>query len=144
MKKAFVIILLSALVVALSACRTPEKYDFLHPESEIAAVHIVEIQCAADGTESVTQLCEIEDSASFLAAFRAVDCYVYWGDPIGPYEKGETAVVVKVIYNNGDYELIAWNGQAEYTQENGYCHYAGFSVFDEDKFNSLLSSYISN
>ena len=91
-----------------------------------------------------TELQQIENTDSFLEDFQKVNCYTYLGDPLGITEEGVEANVIKITYYNNEYELINWNGQATYTNERGFRYYAGFTIFDETQFNSLMESYILN
>ena len=75
--------------------------------------------------------------------FKDVNCYTYFGDPTGVVVEGEEDTVIKVSYQNGEYELINWRGQAEDTLEKDFSFYAGFSVFDEEQFEDLLMKYIN-
>ena len=146
MKNRLLILLAVFLTTSLAGCRirVPETYQLLHPENEIAHVYIVNAYID-DANELVqTERCEINDIVGFLNDFRKVPCYVYFGDPVGPIRSGEATDIIKIVYENGDYELIDYNGQAEYTQTRGYDHYTGFSIFDKEKCYSLVSDYLSN
>lgn len=74
--------------------------------------------------------------------FREVDCYTYYGDPIGIFAEDTGANVIRITYLNEDYELIYWNGQAEYTAAGGLRNHVGYSVFDEHQFESLTEKYM--
>ena len=128
--------------IFLTACRHRETYRFLHVEEDISSISIVTFLMQETGEIIETELKEIEDENTFLAKFRAVDCYTYFGDPTGLTEPGMEDIVIKITYGNGEYELINWNGQAEYTLQKGFNFYAGYSVFDEKEFEALVGSIL--
>ena len=72
-----------------------------------------------------------------------MECYKYFGDPIGIDEYDEGSDILKIEYENGDYELINYNGQSEYTQERGLKIYMGYNVFEIDQFKGLIEKYLS-
>ena len=85
---------------------------------------------------------QVEDQKAFIADFRDVNCFTYYGDPTGVTPEGVEDTVIKILYKNDEYELINWKGQAEYTSEKGFRYYAGYSVFDEQAFEALIEEYL--
>ena len=144
MRKIYMIIILMLTSVILSSCRHKETFQLLNEEVEISAISIVEISFDEEGEVIQTELNTIEDIDAFLDDFREVDCYTYFGDPTGITVEGVEANVIKILYENDEYELINWNGQADYTLKRGFRFYRGFSVFDETQFNSLISEYLQS
>lgn len=140
MKKCLVIIItLSCL--HFGACRRRETYRFLNATDKIANISIVTISFDENGRIEQTEVQRVDDIDGFLNDFRSVACYTYFGDPIGVTQKGIEDTVIRVQYTNDEYELINWKGQSEYTQERGFSYYAGFNVFDEKQFESLIEAY---
>ena len=125
----------------LAACRVRENYAFLDSVDEISEISIVSISFDENNEVVQTKIRKIEDTEAFLNDFKAVDCYTYFGDPTGVVVKGKEDTVIKVSYQNGEYELINWRGQAEDTLEKDFSFYAGFSVFDEEQFEALIEKY---
>ena len=144
MKKRLLILVGMVLALCLNACRVRETYSLLHSTDEISSVYIAYVQFDDKDQVVQTERSKINDVDAFIDDFKKVACYTYFGDPVGPVDKAEVADVIKIVYDNGDYELIAYNGQAEYTQARGYNHYAGFSIFDEEQFMTLISNYLSD
>lgn len=142
MKKRYIVFLLVLICSIFTSCRHPEVYQLLHEEDQISSISIVAI--TFDETRKVvqTEVENIEDMEAFLRDFREVDCFTYYGDPIGAATEGEDTIVIKILYENGAYELINWDGQAEYTSKRGFQLYSGFSVFDEVQFDALISKYL--
>ena len=121
-------------------CRFPETYNFKHPTDDIIEISIVELSFGENGKLIETKIRQIADTESFLADFKKIECYMYFGDPLGVTPEGVEDTVIKITYENGEYELINWKGQAEYTSEKGLIYYAGYCVFDEKQFESLLEN----
>lgn len=144
MKKRKVLIVVSLVVlltIVFVGCRHRETYSLLHGEEEIESISIVNVILNDDGEVTQKELCSVADINGFMKKFREVDCYIYFGDPTGVSEEGVSADVIKIVYENGEYELINWNGQAECTDEKGFQYYCGFSVFDENEFKALILEY---
>ncbi len=142
MKKALLLLLILLQGSLLTSCRVRETYDLLHDEDEIFAISIVRVYLNEEDDLVQTYRVVIDDVDAFLADFRDVDCYIWFGDPIGLKPAPEGTDVVKIEYRNGDYELIDWNGQTEYTVKRGLDYYAGFSVFDKNHFPVLIMKYL--
>ena len=125
----------------LPACGKAKVYRFLNPSDEITEIAIINVSSAEGDNLTETEIQRIEDTDTFLEEFRKIGCHTYFGDPISVLPEGEKSTVIKISYQNGSYGLINWNGQTEYTPEKGLKYYAGYSVFDEDQFKSLISKY---
>lgn len=126
------------VMLCLTSCRHKESYNFLHSVEEISYISIVSVSFDDNEEMQVFEQAEIEDVDAFLDDFANVSCYTYYGDPIGIHEE---CSVLKIVYENDDYELIYWNGQAEYQEDRGFRNYTGFFVFDEEEFMELISIY---
>lgn len=141
MKKVIVCLFITFLFSTLFiACEIQSEYKFLHDPSEISSIEIVEIgEENSQGNIEQNTIYIIENIEVFMRDFAKVDCYILYSDPTG-IENNTT--VIKVIYNNDDYELIGVDGQAQYT--NGeYDNYVGYRYFDRDQYESLLLKYSS-
>ena len=103
----------------------------------IMNIEIVEVE---ENTPDITQtvVSNIEDIDGFIQDFLNVDCFLIATDPRGI---SKNCVAIKIIYSNGDYELIHASGQAEYTNETGFKNYVGYRYFDEAQFEQLISNY---
>lgn len=139
-----IIVLIVCLIYLLSSCRHRETYVFLNSTKEISSVSIVSISFDINGEMTQTEIKKIINTDVFLDDFRNLNCYTYYGDPTGVTPEGIGDTVIKISYTNDEYELINWTGQAEYTTEIGFCYYAGFSVFDENQFESLIEKYLTS
>lgn len=145
MKKTIAILIAALLVMCLASCRVRrEKYKLLNTEDSICDVSIVTVSFSEEDDIIQTEIKQINDINGFMDDFEEVPCYIYFGDPTGVTEWGKEADVIKIAYDNGEYELINHNGQARYTLENGFSFYAGFSVFDKSSFNALIEKCCDN
>ncbi|MBQ4594129.1 MAG: hypothetical protein IJA81_05830 [Akkermansia sp.] len=104
--------------------------------SEISAIEIVQlVGYNLDSYEFIENtLVTIENHETFIDEFSKLKCKTHYSEPHS-LEEGE--VVIKVTYNNGEYELI--HAKAQYrcrVKNRGY----GYQIFDEEQFNSFLSS----
>ena len=136
--RCFVFVLLCIMLVS---CRKQELFQFLNPIEEITNISIVEINFGDENEIIQTEIVGIDDISAFINDFQKVNCYVYYGDPLGVTPEGVDDIVVKIMYENGEYELINWSGQSEYTIQGGFSYYKGFNVFEEKQFEFLISKY---
>lgn len=144
MKKMQIMWVSIVLTFSMTACNVKSTYNFLHSAEQITSVYIVDVQFDKEGNVQYTKHTTINNVDDFLDDFEEVSCRQYFGDPIGLSETSKVMDVIKVVYENNDYELIAWNGQAEYTQERGFRNYVGYRVFDKIQFMTLIMEYSPN
>lgn len=135
------LLILLCFLLALSKHRV--TYRLLNEEEQICSISIVSIRFDEVGNMNQTEIQKIEDTDAFLDDFRKVDCYINFGDPTGVTEERAGAIVIKVLYENGEYELINWNGQAEYTLKWGFKFHKGFNFFEQKQFETLMNQYLS-
>ena len=135
MKKVAIVTLVIFLLLCFGcACGHRTRFDFLHDESEICAIEIVEVVEEYDEeTEQpiLTPLVIIDDIDSFLKDFRRVKCRVrgaIGGDPIGVHKN---EVAIKFVYKNNDYELVSDTGHSTYT-EGIFNLYRGHHSFNNE------------
>ena len=143
MKKKVYVLLFFAVMLFITACRHKNKYDFLNPTETIVTIAVVNLSFD-DETLVETEVKQVGDINSFLNQFCNLDCYTYFGDPVAATPTGKENAVIKVIYDNGEYELINWSGQSKYTTERGLQYYAGYRVFDEQQFETLIKNILSS
>ena len=134
MKKFLSAFMALLLVFLLAGCRVAAAYPLLCPESEIQEAAIVQIRYDGELHEETVGTV---DAAETLAAFRQVQVYHWYGEPLAPvYEN--TEAVLRLTYADGSVEWINWNGQAHSTPDRGFRFYAGYYVFDEQAFRDFL------
>jgi hypothetical protein len=142
-KVAFVLILMLILAVVFAGCSYRDAYKLLHDVDQISSVEIVTVFFDDEGIANQQVKVRISDVEAFIKDFRSVTCYCHFGGPTGVEKSLSGNDVIKITYQNGEYELIDWKGQSEYTQERGFYYYAGFNVFDEEQFEELIEKYSS-
>ena len=115
MKKWSTFVCLLFVILSISGCEVRATYKFMHDTDQVYAIQIVEAGYEiVDGELEQTIICEIKEKDEFLDSFLKLDCFALNGDPRGiPGGKK----VIKVIYCNGDYELIGADGQGKH--QNG-------------------------
>lgn len=140
MKKVRLRIFVLMLMLCCAGCKKKDKYEFLQDISEIKSIEIVEIGVLEKNTEEISMsvLSVIEEKDAFLTEFLEINCFSLFGDPQGV---GEYSEVIKITYNDDEYELIDVGGQAEYTHERKFKNYVGYRYFDEIQFEALISKY---
>lgn len=143
MRKLFCTLVILLAAVTLSSCRHAEEYQLLHLTGEISSVSIATVSFDENGRLSCEDKLTIADVDAFMHDFRSIECYTYYGDPIGISVEHAGADVIRITYLNGDYELICWNGQAEYAPARGLRNYVGYSTFDQTQFECLIEKLLA-
>lgn len=138
MKKGLLFMLIVSVLLSCCGCIRKKKYEFLQDTANICSIQIVEIGKRDDNGEiKQTTICIIENIEAFLKDFSEVDCSSVFRDP-APLSGNET--VIKILYTDGNYELIAYYAQSKFY--DGYLHwYAGYYVFNEEQFDGLIIKY---
>ena len=147
MKKVAVCILVLSMLMGLSGCLSAllfeRDYRFMNEESEITTIEIVEIDPEAPNSEGEiiqATVGSVADVDAFLSEFSNLTCHE---TPIfaSPNYFFESGLVIKFVYQNGDYELVGPHAQGHYTNGKGYNNYKGFFSFEDDEFTKLLEKY---
>ena len=148
MKKAIACVLVFCIIIGLSGCLSavlfPREFRLDQEESAISAIEIIHAdpqQSGENGAILQTTVAVVEDKVDFMKQFRKVTCHetMVIASPNGLVSQ-ET--VIKIIYSNGDYQLIGPHAQASYYAEaDDYDHYRGFFYFDDGEFAELITRY---
>lgn len=151
-----ILIIVISLCLLLVGCGflfvaiTKTDFDLLHEATEINSIEIViigEVKRIEDTSSDYTVayepsfdvICKIQEIEQFIEEFSEVDCFMRISDPSRPLE-GDNGI--KIVYNNGDYDIICAYGQGEY--KNGtYDFERGYHSFDEVEFNTLINKYLN-
>ena len=115
------------------------EYEFLHSTDEIITIQIVQKSEYTDHriNAEYIEICEISDKEAFLTDFYAVRCNRIFDDP---HLIPANAIVVRIEYVNGDYELINYSGQIR-VYEGEILPY-GFFYLNYESFDQLLEKYL--
>ena len=152
-----ILILVISLCLSLVGCGfvfdaiTKTEFNFLHETSEIESIQIVIIgeitQTTDTSSENPTEvytpkfdvIFNVREIESFIDDFSKIDCRRSF-PPDSPV-LGDTGI--KIIYENGDYDIICCNAQGEY-RDGFYYADSGTVYFDETQFNELINSYTND
>ena len=127
------------IVVFAGGCSIKAAYKFLQSPTEISVIEIVKVsRDESTGEIEQTTISTIDDIEVFLKDFSQVNCYLIYTDPKGI---DDSALVIKIVYQDGEYELIDVRGQTQYTDESGFRNYTGYRSFDDIEFKNLISKY---
>lgn len=131
------------ILLTLSSCGN-NKYEFLNGHAQISSIEIVKLGTydAEKDAFNETVIVTIEDQDCFLAEFNKISFSSLWASPQGVFED-ET--VIKITYQNGEYELIDHDGQGNYQHFDGFPSnfdaYSGYTIFDQEQFQALIETY---
>ena len=157
LKSLSVYIVVILLCFSLVACGflydsiTKTEFDFLHETSRIKSIQIIIIgeitQTTAASSENFKELntpnfdviCNVQNIEQFMDVFSKVECSI--SSPPRSPTRGDTGV--KILYDNGDYDIICSSGQGEY-RDGFYYADSGKVSFDETQFNELINKYIND
>ena len=140
MKKLCFIIPIILVTVLITGCSNQKEYELLNDASLISEIQIVWVGERSEGeyVPSQTVLSVVENTDSFVDELLSVDSELLYPPASIPFD----AKAVKIIYNNGDYELLTYCGQAYYrADEDFYQSCAGCEYFDKNQFNALIEKY---
>ena len=130
------------LLFSFASCRVNTSYPYMQDTRNITEAYIVSLYFDEDYDICTTTIKQIEDIDTFLQDFDDLDCYKYYGDPKGFGEHNINDPAIKLVYSNGDYELIGWNGIAKYTtSDDRLRNYRGYVVFDEISFKKFAQKH---
>ena len=144
MKKNIFIAVLCLLSVLLVSCTVP--YSFMHGEPDIDTIKIEIVNLETEmgyyaGSPyneeniSVIKVIETDKNEEFLSDFKKIKSYqLNFGSRIDSI----SGVAIRIIYANGDIELITDYGTA--TVEDGEIHNQT-TTFDSDAFSELIDKY---
>lgn len=139
MKKRVSILLYLLCFLSMTSCSRQEAYSFMHDPETIVKIEIVHVGEKNYEKMEIEQdvLLTIEDKTSFLKAFADVPCYRVFTDPKSILSD---SYAIKIIYDNGEYELIGCSGQAKCSNNGKLNLDTGFRYFDESAFNAFIAN----
>ena len=142
MKRRILSVVLCLIIIfsTVFLCGCKKNYRFLNDTSEIHSIEIVTLGPPQDGDiiPQQTVVCKVEDISGFLQDFSKVDCF----SQMPPSEVRELSTVIKITYNNGEYELIDSEGQSQF-YDGYYYFYCGSYHLDEEQFQNLIKKYMN-
>ncbi len=140
MRKIVICVYMICIMMVTSGCKIKTEYEFINEETRVSAIEIVLVGEGRPYTPNEQEvLTTINDINEFLSEFKELNCYKHIGDPLGIWPD---TIAIKVIYDNGEYELIAAMGQATYTLEEQYRNFNAGKYFEHEQFDQFLSNYL--
>ena len=138
MKKTLSIIFCAILCLSFFTGCTPKEYTLSQDKENISSIQIVSLKYVYGEDENEVPeeipICEIENISEFLEDFSQIEV-----DSIHPPYRLEALAgdtVIKIVYNNGEYERIFPHGND--TADN----FNGTNVLDEEQFAALIKKYV--
>ena len=123
------------------------SYDLLNPRSEIKEITIEKIHSGDNFQETLEIISEtvatVNNIDEFMDVFLEISTYKIWCEPRGVISGDENELVIKIVYQNGGYELINWSGQSTYTAEQGFMYYSGDEIVASNYYLKLINEYYS-
>ena len=140
MKKARQIIYTICCILALccSACGFfgDQRYECDTATVESAQIIKLDQYVEDEYRYEYTILAEISECSEFVKQINGLKHSVNWGEPT---DVNVGYIVIRIQYQNGDYDLLYPN--AQWFNRSGV-NQAGYFFFDEDQFNTLVSDWL--
>lgn len=113
----------------------PQRY--ICEADEVESVQIIRLEKYVEGEYryEYTVLSEIADRSVFIERLNNLKHSVNWGEPS---QMDIGYVVIRIVYLNGDYDLLYPNAQRFHRSG---VNNSGFFFFDEEQFQTLISEY---
>lgn len=144
MRKPVVLFLLCAFIFVLASCSVP--YEFMQDVSDLDQIQIEIVNLESDMGDwggsvyseenvRVVKVIENDDKDGFLSKFKQIKCYQpNFGGRID-FISGRA---VRIVYSNGDVELITHHGTATVNDGEIWVH---TTKFDSEAFAALLDEF---
>ncbi len=135
---------LSALLFLMLFVGCKQEYPFIQDKSEISLIEIVSLKYVfvESGDPEEIIICEVENISDFLNDFSRIDFDYRYPPTFTNYVN--TPTVVKITYENGEYEWICPSGKGTYRHSNESLVFHGTAVLNDDQFAYLITKYVGN
>lgn len=119
-----------------------EDYHFLQDQSQISSIEIVSIKYAYDDKTDGEEIlvCKIENVSEFLEDFCQIELDYKHPPNRNRYLQRQT--VVKITYNNAEYEWISPVGATCFRLDGSDIFY-GSTTLDDKQFADLITKYVA-
>ncbi|MBR2615634.1 MAG: hypothetical protein IKC69_03035 [Clostridia bacterium] len=137
----FCIIIITTLHITLTSCVVKEANTFRDKLDEIESISIVELGEYREERFAFSEklLAEIPDPEEFKEKLADLDYKQIHGDPMG-LKTGD--VVIKIVYDNGDFDLIDRAAQLKYRAGRKKFVNYGYTAFEKEGFKALMGQYL--
>ena len=139
-KKAFSFFFCMFVILSQLTSCIATKYKFMNDTSEISSIEFVE--CGYNWEEDdyyENKLAEVTEVEEFISDLSKIKYHSIVGIVAG---FSDSLVGIKIIYSNGEYEIISEIARrAVYKPDLGCNYNAGMGRFDKTEYQNLLSKY---
>lgn len=146
MKKILTTVCVLLVLLLLSSC-CEKDYQLMQDEQEISSIEIVSLKYAISNSDEQKEIsvCTVENISDFMKNFHEIS-WKFKSPPSRSYYL-QNQTVIKIIYKNGEYELISPVGKKtfRYKEEgklSGIFH--GTKVLNDTQFSKLIAKYVAN
>ena len=143
MKKQKLIILMVLLIITLCCCSCKFIGDqkYFCDVDNVISVEIIQLdgfpRKGAYDFFDYTLICKIEDYSAFIERLNNLKHRKWGGEPLS-YEVGDIAI--KIVYNDGNYDLI--HNEAQTMHRDGK-NKTGYFWFDKTEYDELIDEYVA-
>lgn len=141
MKKINMIILIIGCFVLFTTGCGKTNYPLMQSISNIVKIEVIvmgEIHDPYTKHEyTLIKEVSLKDISKLIKEFRKIECKKGFGDP-KVLRSGD--IGFRIVYNNGDYELITSYGQGSHSSGK-YLSSEGYYSFDKEQFELLIEKY---
>lgn len=136
-KRLCVYVLCVVILLSLCSCGFIPQMQYHCEIENVESIQIVRLgdYVQAEYRFDYTVLSSIDDCSTFVNKLNSVKCSENWGSPLLMPENG---VVIRIAYQNGDYDLL--HPDAQHFYKNGVSNY-GYFFFNTEQFNALIAEY---
>lgn len=129
--------MLCIILLLFCSCGMFGEQRYICEIDEVDSVQIVRLDKYIEGEYryEYTILSQISDYTTFVRQLNKLKHSVNWGDP---RQMAVQYVVIRIDYQNGDFDLI--HPDAQCFNRSGTNQY-GYFFFDDEQFNTLISDY---
>ena len=142
-KNLIVLILLFSLTLQLTSC-IKGKIEYMHDKSEISRIEIVEASYDCRDDKATQYLISpVDNIQEFLNELDKLDTTFYI---IGGFPQGieYNSLAIKILYNNGDYQLFNCHEESLYYADLDEYHiYEGTTIIDSE-LEALITKYLDS
>lgn len=143
MKKQKLIILMVSLIITLCccSCKFIGKQKYFCDVDNVISVEIIQLDgfvyAEVYDFFDYTLICKIEDYSTFIERLNNLKHRKWGGEPLS-FEEGDIAI--KIVYNNGNYDLI--HNEAQTMHRDGKNN-SGYFWFDKTEYDELIDEYVA-
>ncbi len=148
LKKIFFIVSVLLLILLLSTCVGPYKFNHQTDDWENVDIEIVKIEGSISSThytnvpykqaytdEQITVIARIDDNEKFIDELLSLRSYRPFGDPYSSI----TGKAIRITYTDSKIEIITSNGSALVTNSEVDVK---TKTFDDEQFDDFLNKWI--